>query len=41
MIARLLGVVLVLVPVGMVIALFWYWLSRRDKKLNKKESEGK
>jgi len=38
MIARLLGIVLVLVPVGMIIALFWYWLSKKHRQdLTKKE----
>jgi cytochrome c-type biogenesis protein CcmH/NrfF len=32
MIARLLGVVLTLLPVGLVVALFGYWLERRRRR---------
>ncbi len=39
MIARFLGIVLVLVPVGMIVALFWYWLDRKHKRDITKERE--
>jgi len=41
MIARFLGFVLVLVPVGIIVALFWYWLNRKHRNDLTKEREGK
>ncbi len=39
MIAQFLGFVLVLVPMGLIIALFWYWLNRKYRRDLRKERE--
>lgn len=42
MIARFLGILMVVVPIGMAVALFWYFLQRKHRRdLQKERKEEK